>query len=145
MEPGIGFDLLRLLGVLVLVLANGFFVAAEYALVSVRPTRVDELLQQGRPGARSLQRALDRLDRFIAGTQLGVTVASLSLGWLGEPALSTLLAPLLALLPTAWGGLASHTLAAIMAFLVITFLEVVVGELMDLAFRLLQAHHVRLL
>src|SRR5215831_7843178 len=116
MDPGLGSDLLRLLGVAVMVLANAFFVAAEYALVSVRPTRVEELLQQGRPGAGSVKRALDRLDRFIAATQLGVTVASLSLGWLGEPALSGLLNPLLALLPAGWAGLASHTLSAAIAF-----------------------------
>jgi len=96
--------------------ALGFFVAAEYALVSVRPTRVEELLQQGRSGARSVKLSLDRLDHFIAATQLGVTVASLSLGWLGEPALAGLLDPLLSLLPAAWVGAASHTLSAIMAF-----------------------------
>src|SRR6266849_2158719 len=133
MESGLGSDLLRLLGVVVLVLVNGFFVAAEYALVSVRPTRVEELLQQGRPGARSVKNALDRLARFIAATQLGVTVASLSLGWLGEPALSGLLEPLLSLLPAAWVGVASRTLSAIIAFIAITFLEVVIGELMPKA------------
>lgn len=142
--PGVGSDLLRLLGVLVLVLANGFFVAAEYALVSVRPTRVEELVQQGRAGARSVKQALDRLDRFIAATQLGVTVASLSLGWLGEPALSALLAPLVALLPASWGGLASHTLSAIFAFLVITFVELVVGELMPKAVALQRAESIAL-
>jgi CBS domain containing-hemolysin-like protein len=129
MQDGIGSDLLRLVGVVVLVLVNGFFVAAEYALVSVRPTRVEELLQQGRSGARSVKLSLERLDHFIAATQLGVTVASLSLGWLGEPALAGLLDPLLSLLPAAWVGAASHTLSAIIAFVAITFLEVVVGEL----------------
>lgn len=144
MQPGVGSDLLRLLGVAVLVLVNGFFVAAEYALVSVRPTRVEELLQQGRTGARSVKGALDRLDRIIAATQLGVTVASLSLGWLGEPALSGLLDPLLSLLPAAWVGLASHTLSALLAFLVITFLEVVVGELMPKAIALQRAESIAL-
>src|SRR3972149_3760085 len=82
------FDLLRLLGVIVPVLANGFFVAAEFALVSVRRTRVDELIQQGKSGAAEIKRALDDPDRFIAATQLGITIASLGLGWLGEPALA---------------------------------------------------------
>src|SRR5579859_1589921 len=145
MQPGIGSDLLRLLGVVVLVLVNGFFVAAEYALVSVRPTRVEELLQQGRAGARSVKRALDRLDLFIAATQLGVTVASLSLGWLGEPALSGLLDPVLSLLPAAWGGVASHTLSAIIAFVAITFLEVVVGELMPKTMALQRSESMALL
>ena len=139
-----GSDLLRLLGVVVLVLANGFFVAAEYALVSVRPTRVEELLQQGRPGAGSVKRALDRLDRFIAATQLGVTVASLCLGWLGEPALAGLLQPALGLLPAAWASLASHTLSAAIAFIVITFLEVVVGELMPKAIALQRTERIAL-
>ena len=91
-------DLLRLLGVAVLVLANGFFVAAEFALVSVRRTRVEELLQQGRPGARAVKRALADPDRFIAATQLGITIASLGLGWLGEPALAHFIEPVVNLL-----------------------------------------------
>jgi putative hemolysin len=144
MDAGLLSDLLRLLGVVVLVLVNGFFVAAEYALVSVRPTRVEELLQQRRPGARSVKKALEQLDRFIAATQLGVTVASLSLGWLGEPALSGLLEPLLSLLPAAWVGLASRTLSAIIAFVAITFLEVVVGELMPKAIALQRAEAIAL-
>jgi CBS domain containing-hemolysin-like protein len=123
-------DLLRLLGVAVLVLANGFFVAAEFALVSVRRTRVEELARQGKPGAAAVKRALHDPDRFIAATQLGITIASLGLGWLGEPALSHFLEPLLALLPEAWIGTARHTLSAGIAFAIITFLHVVIGELM---------------
>jgi magnesium and cobalt exporter, CNNM family len=130
MFSGVGFDLLRLAGVLVLVLANGFFVSAEFALVSVRPTRIEQLVREGRPGARAVQRALEDPDRFIAATQLGITIASLGLGWLGEPALGHLLEPVLALLPAAWMGTASHTLSAAIAFAAITFLHVVVGELM---------------
>ncbi len=145
MPPRVGSDLRRRLGVVVLVLANGFFVAAEYALVSVRPSRVEELRQQGRAGARSVQKALERLDRFIAATQLGVTVASLSLGWLGEPAVSGLLDPLLALLPAGWASAASHTLSALLAFVAITFVEVVVGELMPKAVALQHAEGIALM
>jgi CBS domain containing-hemolysin-like protein len=144
MDAALGSNLLRLLGVAVLVLVNAFFVAAEYALVSVRPTRVEELLQVGRPGARSVKKALEQLDRFIAATQLGVTVASLTLGWLGEPALSGLLEPVLSLLPAAWVGVAGRTLSAIIAFTVITFLEVVVGELMPKAIALQRAEVIAL-
>src|SRR5260221_3599726 len=144
MDAALEANLLRLLGVVVLVLVNAFFVAAEYALVSVRPTRVEELLQQGGPGARSVKKALEQLDRFIAATQLGVTVASLTLGWLGEPALSGLLEPLLSLLPAAWVGVAGRTLSAIIAFVVITFLEVVVGELMPKAIALQRAESIAL-
>ncbi|MCC6188884.1 MAG: HlyC/CorC family transporter [Anaerolineales bacterium] len=123
-------DLLRLLGVVVLVFANGFFVAAEFALVSVRRTRVEELVRQGKTGAASVKKALADPDRFIAATQLGITIASLGLGWLGEPALAHLIEPVISWLPPAWIGAASHTVSAGFAFAVITFLHVVVGELM---------------
>jgi len=123
-------DVLRLLGVAVLVLANGFFVAAEFALVSVRRTRVEELIQQGHLSARAVKRALEDPDRFIAATQLGITIASLGLGWLGEPALAHFIEPAVGLLPEAWMGVASHSISAGIAFAVITFLHVVIGELM---------------
>lgn len=130
MESTLPSDLLRLVGVVILVLANGFFVAAEFSLVSVRRTRIEELVRQGTPGSASVKRALEDPDRFIAATQLGITIASLGLGWLGEPALSHFIEPVLALLPAAWVGTASHTISAALAFAVITFLHVVVGELM---------------
>src|SRR5512137_1486169 len=115
-------DLLRLLGVVVLVLTNGFFVAAEFALVSIRRTRVEELVQQRRAGAQAVKKALENPDRFIAATQLGITLASLGLGWLGEPALAHFIQPLLDLLPKAWIGLVSHSVSAAVAFALITFL-----------------------
>src|SRR5687767_7169707 len=130
MPSSLLFDLLRLLGVVILVFANGFFVAAEFALVSVRRTRVEELIQQRKIGARAVKRALEDPDRFIAATQLGITIASLGLGWLGEPALTHFIEPVLDLLPTAWIGLASHSISAAIAFAIITFLHVVIGELM---------------
>ncbi len=130
MESTLTSDLLRLVGVVILVLANGFFVAAEFSLVSVRRTRIEELVRQGTPGSASVKRALEDPDRFIAATQLGITIASLGLGWLGEPALSHFIEPVLGLLPAAWVGTASHTISAGLAFAVITFLHVVVGELM---------------
>lgn len=123
-------DILRLLGVVALVFANGFFVAAEFALVSVRRTRIEELVQQGRPGAGAVKRALHDPDRFIAATQLGITIASLGLGWLGEPALTRFIEPVVHLFPEQWVGTASHTISAALSFAVITFLHVVVGELM---------------
>lgn len=124
------WDLLRLLGVALLVLANAFFVAAEFALVSVRRTRIEELVQQRRVGAGAVKRALHDPDRFIAATQLGITIASLGLGWLGEPALSRFIEPLIHWLPEAWIGTASHSIAAGFSFIIITFLHVVIGELM---------------
>ncbi len=130
MDSSLTLDLLRLVGVALLVLANGFFVAAEFALVSVRRTRVEELIQQGRASARAVKKALEDPDRFIAATQLGITIASLGLGWLGEPALAHFIDPLVAWLPEAWVGVASHSISAGLAFAVLTFLHVVIGELM---------------
>jgi CBS domain containing-hemolysin-like protein len=74
MESTLTSDLLRLVGVIILVLANGFFVAAEFSLVSVRRTRIEELVRQGTPGSASVKRALEDPDRFIAATQLGITI-----------------------------------------------------------------------
>ncbi len=118
-----------LLGVALFVLMNAFFVAAEFGLVSVRRTRVEELATQGHPTAFIVRRALDDPDRFIAATQLGITIASLALGWIGEPALADLFIPLLQFLPPSWIGTAAHSIAAAIAFICITFLHVVAGEL----------------
>ena len=129
MSDAVLLDLLKLLGVALLVLANGFFVAAEFALVSVRRTRVAELVAQGNVPALWVQRAIRDPDRFIAATQLGITMASLGLGWIGEPALGHLLEPLVKLFPARFEASVSHSLSAGLAFAMITFLHVVVGEL----------------
>lgn len=121
--------LFRLGSVFVLVGLNAFFVAAEFSLVSVRPTRVEELIAQGNRTAVIVGRAVADPDRFIAATQLGITIASLGLGWIGEPALADLLAPLLRFLPEAWVGTAAHSIASTVAFIFITFMHVVGGEL----------------
>jgi len=129
MESTVLTDLLRIVAVFVLVLANAFFVAAEFSLVSVRRTRVAELVQQGNAAAAWVQKAIDNPDRVIAATQLGITLASLGLGWIGEPALSHLLEPVVSLFPLENRTEVSHTLSAGIAFTLITFLHVVVGEL----------------
>ncbi|OQY26331.1 MAG: hypothetical protein B6I38_11515 [Anaerolineaceae bacterium 4572_5.1] len=129
MEPTIGESLLRLIAVIFLVLMNGFFVAAEFALVSVRGTRIAELVAKGNRAARWAAKALEHPDQVIAATQLGITLASLGLGWIGEPALSHLLEPLIELLPVNLQSGASHSIAVGLAFSIITFLHVVVGEL----------------
>jgi CBS domain containing-hemolysin-like protein len=122
-------DLLKLLLVALLVFANGFFVAAEFSLVSVRRTRIAELLSQGNRRAAWVQKAIENPDRVIAATQLGITLASLGLGWIGEPALSHLIHPLVTLFPIAMQDEVSHSISAGIAFSLITFLHVVVGEL----------------
>lgn len=118
-----------LVAVLVLVLANGFFVAAEFALVGVRRSRVAELVAEKRTNAGALLWATDHLDAHLAATQLGITISSLALGWVGEPALAHLIAPALAWLPEGVAATAAHTVAVAIAFLVITALHIVLGEL----------------
>ncbi len=119
----------KLLAVLVLVLANGFFVAAEFALVSLRRSRVEQLVAEGRPRAKALQRAVNHLDSYLAATQLGITMSSLGLGWLGEPAIAVLVEPAFHLLPPSLALISSHTLSVIVAFTIITALHIVLGEL----------------
>jgi CBS domain containing-hemolysin-like protein len=129
MDSSAIFDIFKLFLVILLVLANGFFVAAEFSLVSVRRTRVAELVANGHSGAEAIQKAIENPDRVIAATQLGITLASLGLGWLGEPALSHLLQPVVALFPLSIQSEVSHSISAVIAFVVITFMHVVVGEL----------------
>ena len=127
------FDLsmaLGLVAVLALVAANGLFVATEFAYVAVRRTRVEQLASGGHARARLLLGSLGRLDTYIAATQLGVTMCSLALGWVGEPALAGLLEPPLErLLGGVAGTAAAHTIAVAVAFAAITTLLIVFGEL----------------
>ena len=120
---------LGLVAVLALVLANGFFVAAEFSLVAIRRSRIAELVNEKRMNATALQRATDSLDAHLAATQLGITISSLALGWVGEPALAHLVEPLFAFLPQNFAGYGAHTLAVAVAFIIITALHIVLGEL----------------
>ncbi|MBA3341304.1 MAG: HlyC/CorC family transporter, partial [Gemmatimonadaceae bacterium] len=116
--------------VLVLVGMNAFFVASEFALVAVRRSRIDEMAAAGDRSARRVQGALKHLDRYIAGTQLGITIASLALGWVGEPALAAMIDALLGSFGMDPPAAGVHTAAAIgVAFFIITFLHIVLGEL----------------
>ena len=120
----------RMLVVLVLVLINAFFVAAEFALVAVRHSRIDELAQAGDKRARTVQGALQDLDRYIAGTQLGITIASLGLGWVGEPAVAGILDRILEAFGMTPPPAGVHTAASFtVGFLILTFLHIVLGEL----------------
>ena len=110
-----------LLAVLALILINGFFVAAEFAFVTVRRTRVEQPVSEGRPGAASVQDAVHHLDGYIAACQLGITVASIALGWVAEPLLAGLIEP-------AFGTIGAHGLTVFAIFGIITVLHVVVGE-----------------
>ncbi|GGA13162.1 hemolysin family protein [Dyella caseinilytica] len=115
--------------VFLLVAANGFFVAAEFSLVAIRRSRVAELVAQGRANARVLLRTVDRLDASLAATQLGITLSSLALGWVGEPALAHLILPLLEGWAGRFAGIGADVIAIAMAFSIITALHIVLGEL----------------
>ena len=129
MEYSLAGILWRLAGVLALVFANGFFVAAEFSIVTVRKTRVDQMLAEGHRGARAVRRAVSDPDRYIAATQLGITMASIGLGWIGEPALASLVEPALTFLPASMAQATAHSLSVAFAFAVITALHIVLGEL----------------
>lgn len=116
--------------ILFLLFANAFFVASEFALVSVRHTRIQQLANEGNKTAELSAKALTTLDRYIAATQLGITIASIGLGWVGEATLAKLIHPLLEFLPYVTSNIASHSIATIAAFVLITFMHVVIGELM---------------
>ncbi len=120
---------LGLLSVAGLVLANAFFVAAEFSLVAARKTRLDGMIQQGDRKAILARRAVQSLTRYISATQLGITMTSLGLGWIGEPALADLIGGAFAFLPSPLNLVATHTAAGVIAFTVITFLHIVLGEL----------------
>lgn len=118
--------------VLALLFANAFFVAAEFALVAVRRSRIDEMAGNGDSSAKAVQKALTHLDRYISGTQLGITLASLGLGYVGEATLAGLVDRVLVAtgITSAAVADAAHTgLALTIAFAIITFLHVVIGEL----------------
>ncbi len=121
-------QVLGLLSIPALIILNALFVAAEFSLVAVRKTRIEELVHNGVRGARAVQGAIASLDRTIAATQLGITLTSLGLGWLGEPALVEFLRPAFQLVPLLDSRLAIHSAATGLAFLLITYLHVVFGE-----------------
>jgi len=112
---------------LFLVLANGFFVTAEFAIVKVRATRITELAQRGSRSARVAARVIGQMDEYLSATQLGITLASLGLGWIGKPAFAELLEPLLEVLGIE-SELVIQSVATAAAFALITVLHIVVGE-----------------
>jgi CBS domain containing-hemolysin-like protein len=119
---------LRLLAIFALVLLNGFFVASELAIVKVRGSQLDTLIDQGDSRAKVTKHITSHLEAYISATQLGITLASLGLGWLGEPFLAHMIEPLFRLLGIGSAGLVT-TVSFIIAFSLITFLHIVLGEL----------------
>jgi CBS domain containing-hemolysin-like protein len=134
--------LVKICAILALVGLNAFFVAAEFALVAVRATRLQTLAEGGDRKARFALRALERLDDCISGTQLGITLASLALGWIAEATLAMLLIHIFAELPSPFAALATHTVAGTLAFAGITFLHIVLGELTPKSLALLHPERI---
>ncbi len=129
--------IIRVAAVLLLVAANAFFVAAEFALVAARRTRIESWARRGDLKAKLALKAIQSIDRYISATQLGITVASLGLGWIGEPAVAGAISAIFHDLPAPFDAIATHTVAGIVAFLIITFLHIVLGELAPKALALL--------
>ncbi|SEN83901.1 Hemolysin, contains CBS domains [Halorientalis persicus] len=122
----VALSLAQVVVALALVILNGFFVAAEFAFVRIRGTSVEQLVEEGATGSGTLQEVMTNLDDYLATTQLGITIASLGLGWVGEPAVASLIEPVLAsILPSNL----IHLVAFAIGFTLITFLHVVFGEL----------------
>lgn len=134
--------LLRVFVILLLVAANAFFAAAEFALVSVRETRIQQLIAANRAGARTVLKLHQQLTRVVNGVQLGITVMSLALGWLGEPVLAQMFESWIGNIPHA--VLYAHTIAVAVAFILITSLHVILGELVPKSLALQKAERVAL-
>jgi len=117
---------LSLLVIVLLLVANGFFVAAEFALVKVRGMRIESLAETGRPSARLTLRIKRNLEAYLAACQLGITMASLGLGWVGEPAVAALLEPLFHAMGLSEAML--HTLSFVIGFIIFSSLHIVIGE-----------------
>jgi len=129
MENSVGPVLLRVFAVLAIVVANGIFAAAEFAIAKASKTRLASMAQRGVRLAGVVRRAAEDPEAFVAATQLGITMTSLGLGWLGEPAVARLLGPLLDRIPGPWDAALRYSVSIILAFVAITALHIILGEL----------------
>src|ERR1017187_10005121 len=138
----IAFVLLRVFLILLLVAANAFFAAAEFSLVSVRDTRILQLISAGRIGARIVQRLHQHLDEVVNGVQLGITIVSLTLGWIGEPMVARLVEGMRFVHEVPHAAVYAH--AIVIAFSLITYMHVILGELVPKTLALQRAEQVAL-
>src|SRR5271167_4232390 len=136
------FVVLRIVAVVLLIAANAFFVAAEFALVSVRETRIQQMIAAHRIGARTVQKLHAKLDHVLNAVQFGVTVTSLALGWIGEAAVAHMLEPLFRPLPHS--RLYAHGVAVAVAFVLITYMVVILGEVVPKSIALQRTERVAL-
>jgi CBS domain containing-hemolysin-like protein len=126
-SQGETLEIINIILVIVLIIFTAFFVASEFAIVKVRRSRIDHLIEQGNKNAQSVSKVLNNLDGYLSACQLGITITALGLGWLGEPTVEALLEPIFESL--AVSDAMAHTLSFVIAFAFITFLHVVIGEL----------------
>src|SRR5258708_989548 len=140
----IAFVLLRVFLILLLVAANAFFAAAEFSLVSVRDTRIQQLIESGRIGARIVQRLHQRLDEVVNGVQLGITMVSLTLGWIGEPMVARLVESMRFVHEVPHAAVYAHTIAIAIAFTLITYMHVILGKLVPKTLALQRAEQIAL-
>jgi putative hemolysin len=136
---------LHILGVVFLIGMNGFFSAAEFSLIAVRLSRVRQLVQEGDPRAKIVEHLLSDLSRVVSGVQVGITIASLSLGYLGEITLAALLRPFVDKMTRPWAPILAHVIALILVFGLLTVLQVIFGELVPKSMSLARAERVALL
>jgi putative hemolysin len=140
----IAFVLLRVFLVLLLVAANAFFAAAEFALVSIRDTRIQQLIDAGRIGARTVQKLHRNLDEVVNGVQLGITIVSLTLGWIGEPIVAHIVEGMGFIADVPHALVYAHGIAIVLAFTLITCMHVILGELVPKSLALQRGEQVAL-
>ncbi|AGL03304.1 hemolysin family protein [Desulfoscipio gibsoniae] len=146
MDDGVSFSIITALQILLalfLVFLNGVFVAAEFSFVKVRPTRLAQLVDEGNKMAKTAQCCVKNIDAYLSVCQLGITVSSLGLGWLGEPVVAKLLEPLMFLLGIT-SPAAIHSISFVIAFSLVTFMHVVLGELVPKSLAIQRAEIVTL-
>ncbi|MBS4202001.1 HlyC/CorC family transporter [Bacillus sp. FJAT-49732] len=136
-------DIVSLILIGVLIVLTAFFVATEFAIVKIRSSRIDQLVEEGKPGAIAAKHVTTHMDEYLSACQLGITITALGIGWLGEPAIMSILKPIL----DKWqiGVSASHIISVAISFSIITFLHVVVGELAPKTVAIQKAEMVALL
>ncbi|WP_106496752.1 hemolysin family protein [Lentibacillus sp. Marseille-P4043] len=136
-------EIINVLLIIILIILTAFFVATEFSIVKVRATRIDQLITEGNKNAEHAKKIIDNLDAYLSATQLGITVTALGLGWLGEPTVQTLIKPVFEKLEL--NAAVSSFLSFAIAFFIITFLNVVVGELAPKSIAIQRAETVTLM
>ncbi|MED1543251.1 hemolysin family protein [Bacillus inaquosorum] len=143
LEKAVVLEFINLLAVAILILLTGFFVAVEFSIVKVRRSRIDQLVAKGKKGAKAAKHVITHLDEYLSACQLGITVTALGLGWLGEPTVQTLLRPLFH--KAGLNESLTHLLSLVIAFLTVTYLNVVIGELAPKSFAIQKAESITLM